>query len=128
MKDLIVNSKANKADYYLISKLPIVVKNEILLIPLSSILRMEADGSCTKIYTNSNKMFTVTKILAHYEKTLPNSFLRVHDKFIININFVEKIICEHHWSIELSDKTIIRISDTKKDLLVSALGLVSNEI
>jgi hypothetical protein len=30
MKDLIINSNANKADYYLISKLPIVVKNEIL--------------------------------------------------------------------------------------------------
>jgi len=128
MKDLIINSKANKADYYLISKLPIVVKNEILLIPLSSILRMEADGSCTKIYTNNNKMFTVTKILAYFEKTLPYSFLRVHDKYIININFAEKIICEHHWSIELSDKTIIRISDNKKDLLISALGLVINKI
>lgn len=57
MKNLILDEALTKPDYYLIAKLPINVKNEIQLIPISQIIKIEADGNYCRLYIsigNSN--------------------------------------------------------------------------
>jgi two-component system LytT family response regulator len=65
----------------------------------------------------------LNKSLLHFEQTLPKSFLRIHDKHIVNINFIEKIICNNHWIVQLQNKEKLNVSDSKKAILIARLGL-----
>lgn len=123
MKNLILDQALNKPDYYLIAKLPIIINNEIHLIPISQIVKIEADGNYSKLYVFNGNSNLLNKSLLHFEQTLPKSFLRIHDKHIVNVNFIEKIICNNHWIVQLQNNEILNVSDSKKDILIARLGL-----
>ncbi len=123
MKNLILDQALTKPDYYLIAKLPIIINNEIHLIPISQILKIEADGNYSKLYVSNGNSNLLNKSLLHFEQTLPKSFLRIHDKHIVNVNFIEKIICNNHWIVQLQNKDKLNVSDSKKDILIARLGL-----
>jgi two-component system LytT family response regulator len=123
MKNLILDEALTKPDYYLIAKLPINVKNEIQLIPISQIIKIEADGNYCRLYISIGNSNLLNKSLLHFEQTLPKSFLRIHDKHIVNINFIEKIICNNHWIVQLQNKEKLNVSDSKKAILIARLGL-----
>jgi hypothetical protein len=53
MKNLILDETLTKPDYYLIAKLPIIINNEIQLIPISQIVKIEADGNYSRIYLSN---------------------------------------------------------------------------
>jgi len=124
MKDIVIDLSSENKEFYFISKLPVNVGNEFVLIPLRSILKFEADGYCTKIFTlHDSKVLVTTKNIGYYEKNLPSyAFFRVHNTFIVNLNHIEKIIRSKHWSIELSDGSKINISDDRKETLIKKLG------
>lgn len=92
---------------------------------LSSIICLESDGSYSKIVTNDNYLSIYTsKSLKYYEKLLPShSFIRLHNKFIVNIHYVKYIRRGSHWKVELINKTILNVSDEKKKYLLKILGL-----
>lgn len=82
MKNIIIDPETNHKSFYFFSKLPISIGNEIIFIPLKSILKLEANSYCTKIYLyDSQQTFTTSKNLGYYEKVLPEyAFFRVQNK------------------------------------------------
>jgi len=83
---------------FLEGKLNISSDDQIITVPhyngfdvikVNEIIMCEADGYCTKIHLNNEKMITSSKNLKYYEEMLSgNSFQRVHRSFIINLKHV----------------------------------------
>jgi DNA-binding LytR/AlgR family response regulator len=66
--------------------------------------------------------------LGSYIAMLPmHSFVRIHNKHIVNVTFIHKILLSKHWSVQLLNKTVLGVSDERRKALLSAMGLVYEE-
>src|SRR4030095_5165912 len=60
-------------------------------IPISDILRCEAQGAYTQIHTIHLKKLLVSRPLKDYENLLPEDiFFRIHNSHLINLNYIKK--------------------------------------
>jgi two-component system LytT family response regulator len=51
----------------------------------------QADNNSTDIYLNSGEMITAFKTLKHFETILSHPFIRIHNSYIINKNYISRI-------------------------------------
>lgn len=51
----------------------------------------QADNNSTDIYLNSGEMITAFKTLKHFEQVLSYPFIRIHNSYIINRNYIARI-------------------------------------
>lgn len=51
----------------------------------------QADNNSTDIYLNSGEMITAFKTLKHFEHVLSYPFVRIHNSYIINRNYIARI-------------------------------------
>lgn len=51
----------------------------------------QADNNSTDIYLNSGEMITAFKTLKHFEGALSHPFVRIHNSYIINKNYISRI-------------------------------------
>lgn len=51
----------------------------------------QADNNSTDIYLNSGEMITAFKTLKHFEGLLSYPFVRIHNSYIINRNYISRI-------------------------------------
>lgn len=73
---------------------------------VEQIIRIEADGAYSKVYTKSGKSWLFTKSLKHWERKLDRSyFKRVHRSHIVNLLQVEQVkkSPNHTYQIFLKD-------------------------
>lgn len=59
----------------------------------ADITYFQADNNSTDIYLNSGEMITAFKTLKHFESILSHPFIRIHNSYIINQNYIARI---HH--------------------------------
>jgi len=92
----------------------VTVNNQPKLLVLSDIIAIKADANYTWIYTVNENKFIVRKLLKEWQEFLPEEdFLRVHQSYIINLNYIKKIE-------KLSNRSyIIRMQNMKNLLPVS---------
>jgi DNA-binding LytR/AlgR family response regulator len=60
-------------------------------IDASDICFPQADNNSTDIHLNSGEMITAFKTLKHFEGVLNYPFVRIHNSYIVNIDFVSRI-------------------------------------
>jgi Response regulator of the LytR/AlgR family len=60
-------------------------------IDAKDILYFQADNNSTDIHLNNGEMITAFKTLKHFENVLPSQFYRIHNSYIVNINYVSRI-------------------------------------
>jgi DNA-binding LytR/AlgR family response regulator len=51
----------------------------------------QADNNSTDIHLKNGKMITAFKTLKHFESVLTNPFIRIHNSFIVNRNYISRI-------------------------------------
>jgi len=51
----------------------------------------QADNNSTDIHLNSGEMITAFKTLKHFESILDFPFIRIHNSYIVNRNFISRI-------------------------------------
>lgn len=51
----------------------------------------QADNNSTDIHLKSGEMITAFKTLKHFETVLTNPFIRIHNSYIVNRNFISRI-------------------------------------
>lgn len=51
----------------------------------------QADNNSTDIYLNTGEMITAFKTLKHFESVLTYPFIRIHNSYIINRNYISRI-------------------------------------
>lgn len=52
---------------------------------------LQADNNSTDIYLNSGEMITAFKTLKHFEIILQHPFIRIHNSYIVNQNYISRI-------------------------------------
>lgn len=60
-------------------------------ISLDSIVYLKADNNTTDVYLVSGKIISGFKTLKHYESQLPSSFFRIHNSYVVNLDYVTRI-------------------------------------
>lgn len=83
------------------------------------IIYCESSGNYTQFYMQGNKNILVSRQLGEYEKLLPNEqFIRIHDKYIINQQYIVEYIKGTGGEIQLENGTVLPVSVRKKEDLL----------
>ncbi len=108
----------------LTKKIALPTQEGFQIIKLDNILYLKANGSYTDfILKDMNiKKICVSKNMKVYENILMQSqFLRVHDSYMINLNYVEKYVRGEGGYLVLEDGTNIDVSKRRKQVLLDIL-------
>jgi two-component system LytT family response regulator len=98
---------------------------KLIMVPVSEIMLLEADGNYTSIVL-SDKKYLVARVLSTFEEILPSDFfVRVHKSFIVNLTTVSKIQKKRNTSLMLRNGLEVPISDSKKEKFFNKLGNVA---
>lgn len=112
-----------------VQKIKLFQNEKLILFEVKNIIRCKSDNSYTEflILNDSGKKksylrILVSKGLYHYEDRLISSgfFFRIHNQYIINVNFLAKIIKTNNGYVLMEDKTneLLPIARSrKKDFL-----------
>lgn len=57
----------------------------------NDICYLQADNNSTDIHLNNGEMITAFKTLKHFETVLDSPFVRIHNSYIVNIDYVSRI-------------------------------------
>ncbi len=60
-------------------------------IEAKDICYLQADNNSTDIHLNSGEMITAFKTLKHFEGVMTYPFVRIHNSYIVNIDFISRI-------------------------------------
>ena len=60
-------------------------------IDAKDIAYLQADNNSTDIHLNSGEMITAFKTLKHFEGVMKHPFVRIHNSYIVNIDYVSRI-------------------------------------
>jgi two-component system LytT family response regulator len=97
------------------SRLAICIKDGVAFLEPHNIIRLQADGTYTHIYTTQGK-YTAIKNLKEYEEMLLNfNFFRSHHSHLINLKHVKTFNRMDGFFATMSDGTSVEISRRKKD-------------
>lgn len=105
-----------------VSKIALQMQNEIRYVPLSEIMRCEADNTYTHFFLLSGEKILVSKSLKEYADLLrPNGFLRTHQSHLVNPKYVKSWLKEDGGVLLLISGEKIPISKPNKDIVRHAL-------
>lgn len=94
---------------------------ESLLVPVSNVLYLEADGRYSTVYLTDGLKQTVTRNIGEFEEELvPQHFFRIHKSLLVNL---EKVVRLHqdHEKIELEGGIILPVSKRRQSSVVALL-------
>lgn len=105
-----------------LSKIALPMQSEIRYVPLSEIIRCEADNTYTQFFLAGSEKIVVSKSLKEYADLLcPNGFLRTHQSHLVNPKFVKSWLKEDGGMLHLLSGERIPISKPNKDKVKQAL-------
>jgi DNA-binding LytR/AlgR family response regulator len=103
-------------------KLAIDSNQQIEIVHTRDITHVEAIDQKTNLYFSNNTMIETSSNLNSYAFKLKGSnFLRVHDNFIINLDYFSKLEIKGSETIELTTGIKVPIDPSKKSLLLNYL-------
>ena len=102
--------------------IPTVEKIEF--IKTNTIIYCQSDGKYTEFYLTNNKKIVSSKNLGEYEQLLDdNVFFRIHNSYIVNLNFVQNINKAAGNYVELQDNVSLPIAKRRQESLHKFLNL-----
>jgi two-component system, LytTR family, response regulator len=116
--------QTEKLKMALSGKLSLPTANGSEYINIKDIIRIEADGSYSKVFTNDKKMRLVTKNLKSFEESLEGeSFFRIHKSHMINIEHIKKYSpVKDGGTIEMADESEIPVARSVKTALAELIN------
>ncbi|MEJ5055758.1 LytR/AlgR family response regulator transcription factor [Sphingobacterium sp. MYb382] len=105
-----------------VSKIALPMQTEIRYVPLSEIIRCEADNTYTHFFLSTDEKILVSKSLKEYADLLrPNGFLRTHQSHLVNPKYVKSWLKEDGGVLLLLSGEKIPISKPNKEMVKQAL-------
>jgi two-component system LytT family response regulator len=118
--DFLVNQL--KKDEHQPTKIALQQQKETRYITLTDIIRCEADNTYTFFYLQNGERILVSKGLKEYADMLPtNSFLRIHQSHLVNINFVKSWLKEDGGVLLLTNDDKVPVSRPNREKVRSVL-------
>ncbi len=104
------------------TKIALQQQKETRYITLADIIRCEADNTYTFFYLITGERILVSKGLKEYAGMLPtNSFLRIHQSHLVNINFVKSWLKEDGGVLLLTNGDKVPVSRPNREKVRSVL-------
>jgi two-component system LytT family response regulator len=101
-------------------KIPLSTNNGLVFVKLAEILYCESSGNYTCFYLIGDKKIMVSRQLGEYEKLLPETnFMRIHDKFIINLSFIKEYIKGNGGDVVLENGKELPVATRRKEEFLS---------
>lgn len=90
------------------------------------IIRCQSDGNYSLVFFKDETTLLVAKTLKDFEELLPmNTFIRVHQSHIINMQFVKSYIKGRGGNLEMYDGSIIAVARSRKKEILDLLNSTS---
>jgi len=103
-------------------KIGVPVQDGVVFVNADEIIRCEANGSYSTFYLTNKKTVITTKSLKDIESLLSfSNFVRVHNSWIINTNYIRKYYRGKNSYAEMEDGSVVTISLRKKGDFLSFL-------
>lgn len=106
-----------------INKIALPTNESVLFVEDQEILYCSSDSNYTTFHLHDNREITVSKTLKNVEKMLGATFLRIHNSFIINLQYVESYYRGTGGSIKLKGGSTIPVSKSRRDELLERLRI-----
>ncbi len=104
-------------------KIVITTKDEYVIFPLKDISFLESEGCYTKFYIKKDIIIS-SKPLGFYDQLLNDlNFLRIHHKYMVNIEHIKSILKGTPVFIKLIDDNILPVSKYSKTELLKFLSI-----
>lgn len=111
-----------KGDDTIIDRLAIPSLEGLDIIKVSDIMYCEADRNYTCFFLISGEQLMVSKTLREYESLLPtNEFVRVHQKYLINLNYIKKYLKGRGGVLLMANGKYIDVARNRKADLLEVL-------
>lgn len=95
------------------------------LVELDDVVRCEADGNYTKIFTTKLEVILTSKTLKEYDTLLAEfGFERVHNSHLVNMRHIKKYLNRDSGYLQMSDSSQIPIAQRKKSYVLSILDKI----
>jgi len=92
-------------------------------IKVSDIIYLEAHVNYTHLHLVNKQKYVVSRTIKDFEELLPSeTFLRIHNSYIINKDYVEKYIRGDGGQVVLSNGAVLDVSKRKKADFLKAIG------
>ena len=104
-------------------KIAIPVRDGVAFVSPSDIIRLQADGPYTHLFTLTDK-FTATKNIKEYEEMLHDyNFFRAHHSHLINLKYVKRFSRLDGYSAQMTDGSVVEVSRRKKEQFLELMNL-----
>jgi len=114
-KEIELKKLKNVVEKNLDFRITIKTAEQTFVVPVSSIIRLEADGSYTTLITTENKIIA-SKNIKYFQDILPKEFfLRTHQSHLVNKNSIVRI--NKNGSLLLINNEEVPISYRKKSIV-----------
>ncbi len=105
-----------------VSKIALPTLNGYRFVKVKDIIRCEANNNYTSFYLQTTEKIVVTRTLKDFESMLKDdSFIRVHQSHLINIDYVEQYIKGDGGTAIMSDGSEVEISRRKKEQFLNGM-------
>lgn len=113
----VIRSCRAKADYNRSAGLFVSDRNITTYMPFGNIIYVESQTRAVRIYTPDSEL-TINENLSAIEKRLDGRFVKCHQSFIVNVNYVRMYICDpedmNYACLELTNGERIPVSVRKQ--------------
>lgn len=105
------------------ARLPVRTGNLYEMVSPAEIVLCKADNNYTEIRLKDKRKFLLSKTLKFYENRLKNqNFCRIHQSFLVNINFVKSLEKGRYSHLILQDGTRLEIAQARREQVFNVLG------
>lgn len=117
---LLQNIQSNKSP---LSKIAVPTNDSYVFVSLPEILRLEARGNYTCIYTSDGSKHISSRNIKQYDEMLPEKqFFRIHNSHIVNLEHVKKYRRGRGGEVEMADGAVLEVATRRKDAFLALLG------
>ena len=104
------------------ASLRLFVDGKHLLVPLSTILYLEADGSYTNVVTADARHFVSKGLRELAERLEGKGFYRSHRSYLLNLQYVRSVGAAAKGTVTMTDGTEAPVSRYRRSELMALLG------
>lgn len=98
-------------------------KDRLRFVFVSDIIYLESSRAYVVIHLTSGKAIVSTKSMSSYEELLaPHQFCRIHDKYLLNIQFVQTYIKGRGGEVALTTGSQLPVAVRRRDAFLEMMG------
>lgn len=110
-------------------KIAVATQEGLELVPIDSIIYLEAIGNYTQLHFGQQKPLIASKTLKDFEDLLQHAgFFRIHNASLVNLVYVKKYIKGDGGQVQLTNNLVLDVARRRKDELLEKLMQLASRI